>query len=153
MGLPYRMVLRPDLSKDAPADKKLFYPQTRTYHKIGFDRLCREIAATSTASKGDVQISITGLIDSMKTHLSDGDSVQMGDFGTFHAVAGSPGVEKPSDFHTGMFRRARLVFTPGSALRQMLNEMSYEKLSAVPEEPADPPVEGGGEGGGDDVLE
>ena len=62
MSLSYHIVQRPDKHKDAEEGATLYYGQVRVRQTVSFDRLCETIADRSTASKGDVQLVIDGLL-------------------------------------------------------------------------------------------
>lgn len=59
--------------------------------------------------------------------------MQLGELGHFRLNAGSEGVEKPEDFKVSMFRKPRIVFSPGILLRQMCDRIKFEKAGLVPE--------------------
>ncbi len=133
MSLKYHLVLRPDMRKDAPKDKKLYYGQVRVHDYYSFEQLCETIADRSTASKGDVMLVIDGLLFALKTHLEKGETVQLGELGHFRLNAGSEGVEKAEDFKVSMFRKPKIVFSPGILLRQMCDRIKFEKAGLIPE--------------------
>ncbi|MCD8194526.1 MAG: hypothetical protein LUD74_08290 [Tannerellaceae bacterium] len=64
----------------------------------------------------------------MKQHLANGNTVHLGEFGSFRVTAGSGGVEDPEDFHPSMFRKPRIVFTPGTMLRDTPELGSFKKV-------------------------
>ncbi|MEQ3166630.1 hypothetical protein AAA214_26250, partial [Parabacteroides goldsteinii] len=59
-------------------------------------------------------------------------------------VAGSKGSKTLKDFDPMMFKKPRIVFTPGAMLRQLISEASYDRL-----DPFSDPEEKNGEGGSD----
>ena len=105
MSLMYHLVQRPDKSEGAGPDAKLYYGQIRVRQQITFDQLCETIADRSTASKGDVQVVLDGLIHVLNQQLQNGNSVQMGDFGSFRMSCGSKGVITKEEFDTSLFNR------------------------------------------------
>lgn len=134
MALKYHLVQRPDKRKDAPEGSKLYYGQVRAQGMVDFNRLCETIAAHSTASKGDVMLVIDGLLFVLKQSLADGQIVQMGEFGNFRMSAGSVGTEKAEDFATTMFKKGKILFTPGSMLKDLVGKNKFEKLEVVTKE-------------------
>ena len=48
----------------------------------------------------------------MNEALSDGESVHLGEFGSFRMVAGSKGSATVDGFTTALFNRAHIVFYP-----------------------------------------
>lgn len=131
MSLKYHLVQRRDMRKGAAADAKLYYPQIRSGEKISFEKLCEAISGHATASKGDVQIVISSLLYMLKMYLDLGLIVQVGELGNFRMTAGGPGVEDKKDFNVSMFKKGKVIFTPGSLLRDVANKASYEVLPLV----------------------
>ena len=128
MPLKYHLVQRLDKSKEAVAGSKLYYGQVRAQQKLEFKKLCEIISSYSTASRGDVMLVIDGLLYVMRQHLENGEVVQMGDFGNFRMVAGSKGTVNSEDFTTSLFKKGRIVFTPGPMLKEVAAKPKFEKL-------------------------
>ncbi|MGD9771286.1 MAG: HU family DNA-binding protein [Parabacteroides sp.] len=131
MSLKYSIVKRKDMSANAPADARLFYGQTRAANKISFNKLCEAVASHRTASRGDVMLVIDGLIHVMIDRLSEGDVLKLDGFGSFQLIAGSKGSSTAETFNTSLFKRARIVFRPGVLLRELTNNVKYEKLQTT----------------------
>ena len=145
MSLNFHVVERPDMSKDAEKGDKLYYGQIRSLKKVSFQKLCDMIAMRSTAFIGDVMLVVEGLLSVMQERLEEGDIIQMGRLGNFRMVAGSKGSATLKNFDPMLFKKARIVFTPGAMLRQLISEASYDRL-----DPFSDPEEKEGEGGEDD---
>lgn len=139
MALKYHLVRRRDMRKNAAPSATLLYGQVRSERRISFDRLCKDVSKQSTASKGDVLLVINALIDTMQDHLAEGDIVHLGELGTFRITAGSTGAATEEEFNTSLFKKGRIVFTPGSELKLTTREVNFEKIvplkSAGSEEP------------------
>ncbi|MCC8198486.1 MAG: winged helix DNA-binding domain-containing protein [Tannerellaceae bacterium] len=128
MAISYHVVRRPDMRKDAPEGATLFYGQVRAGETVSYTELCELISLISTASKGDVSCVIDGLIQVMKQELLKGSVVHLGEFGKYRMVAGSRGVEEESDFNASLFKKGRIVFTPGTELQETRSKLSFRKL-------------------------
>ena len=124
MSLTYHLVQRPDKSEGALEGSKLYYGQIKIRQQVDFDTLCERIADRSTASKGDVMV----VIDQA------GNSVQMGEFGNFRLSVGSSGVANAEDFNTSLFKKGKIIFTPGSRLRTMSASPKFERIEFKPAE-------------------
>lgn len=127
MPLKYRLVKRKDMSKDAPKGSELFYAQTSISKKVNLNRICERISKYSTASRGDILLVLDGFITVMNESLADGESVHLGDFGSFRMVAGSKGATTEKDFNTSLFNRAHIVFYPGTMLMNLVRNANFEK--------------------------
>ncbi|MFQ6929565.1 MAG: hypothetical protein ACLRS8_20315 [Parabacteroides merdae] len=65
-----------------------------------------------TASRGEIILVLDGLIKVMNEALSDGESVHLGEFGSFRMVAGSKGSATVDGFTTALFNRAHYRLLP-----------------------------------------
>ncbi len=128
MALKYRIVLKRDMSKGAAADAKLFYGQVRSIEKTDFKKLCELVSGYCTAKKGEVELVVDGLINIMKNELESGNIVQMGAFGNFRMLAGSRGSATLRNFDPSMFKKGRIVFTPGAILQTIISKPTFMKL-------------------------
>ena len=93
MPLKYRLVKRKDMSKDAAEGAELYYAQTSISKKVDLNRICSRISKYSTVSRGDILLVLDGLITVMNESLADGESIHLGDFGSFRMVAGRKGFQ------------------------------------------------------------
>ena len=118
MPLIYTLVKRKDMSKDAASGATLYHAQTSITKKLTLNKICTRIENICTASRGEIILVLDGLIKVMNEALSDGESVHLGEFGSFRMVAGSKGSATVDGFTTALFNRAHIVFYPGTMLDQ-----------------------------------
>ena len=140
MPLKFRLVKRRDMSKDAAEGAELYYAQTSITKKVDLNRICSRISKYSTASRGDILLVLDGLLSVMNESHGDGESIHLGDFGSFRMVAGSKGTENEKDFNVSIFNKARIVFSPGTMLNEIRKNAKYEKMDT---ETVTPPTGGG----------
>ncbi len=107
MALKYHVVERRDMRKDAAEGSTLFYGQIRAQEKISFEKLCNAISGHTTASKGDVQVVISGLLYMLKEYLDLGLIVQVGELGNFRLTAGCKGADTKEGFNTFILRKGK----------------------------------------------
>ena len=146
MPIKYRLVLRKDMTKGAAAGSKLYYAVNKSTGTCDFEELCDQIADRSTASRGDVQVVVDGLLYILKQRLQKGETVQLGDLGHFQAVIGSKGTKLESDFNASLIKRPRIVFRPSVTLKSVTGLAKFEKI--VP----DAPAPGGGDSESPDYI-
>lgn len=146
MPIKYRLVLRKDMTKGAAAGSKLYYAVNKSTGTCDFEELCDQIADRSTASRGDVQVVVDGLLYILKQRLQKGETVQLGDLGHFQAVIGSKGTKLESDFNASLIKRPRIVFRPSVTLKSVTGLAKFEKI--VP----DAPAPGGGDSESPDEI-
>jgi predicted histone-like DNA-binding protein len=88
--------------------------------------ITKELALTSSLSRGDVSNVIENLIDVMPKYLLMGKSVNLGEFGTLRLSFSSEGVNDASEFTVSKIHGVKVVFTPGSEFRNVLKNMKFE---------------------------
>ena len=142
MPLIYTLVKRKDMSKDAASGATLYHAQTSITKKLTLNKICTRIENICTASRGEIILVLDGLIKVMNEALSDGESVHLGEFGSFRMVAGSKGSNTVDGFNTALFNRAHIVFYPGTMLINLVNNVSFERY--VPKKDASSESSGGG---------
>ena len=140
MPLIYTLVKRKDMSKDAASGATLYHAQTSITKKLTLNKICTRIENICTASRGEIILVLDGLIKVMNEALSDGESVHLGEFGSFRMVAGSKGTENEKDFKVFLFNKVRIVFSPGTMLNEIRKNAKYEKMDI---ETVTPPTGGG----------
>lgn len=129
MSLIYTLVKRKDMSTGASPDAKLYYGQTSVTKQLKINQICTRIERLCTASRGDILLVLDGLMKVMNDALTEGESVHLGEFGSFRMVAGSRGCINAEDFDTSLFKRPRIVFYPGTMLIGSTKNITFERFT------------------------
>lgn len=66
-------------------------------------------------------------VEAITGFLSDGDIVRLGDLGTFRLSLSSTGQAAPEDVDANSINGTRILFTPGTMLKNMLKNLQFEK--------------------------
>ena len=90
--------------------------------------LGKEIAARSTVSPADTQAVLVALTEVLVENLADGKIVRLGDFGAFQVSVSSEGAETEAKFTPSLIKGSKVVFRPGTDLKEMQNNLKFEKL-------------------------
>jgi len=113
---------------NATTDPKKFYAQAVRSGELTFRKLSKEIAeGSTTVSDTDVLAVLNDLIKILRRHLENGEIVRFGDFGSFQITISSDGVEDEKKFNSSKIKSAKVTFRPGIDLKEMLNNLKYEK--------------------------
>ena len=88
---------------------------------VKIDEIAENISATCTATSADVKAVLDALQAQVINCLRNGQSVRLGDLGSFHARLASAGAVTEEDFSAEHVRGIRVRFTPSSKMRWELS--------------------------------
>jgi predicted histone-like DNA-binding protein len=127
--MPITYVLSQKGNPGDPKAPKKFYAQAKAREELTFRRLSKEIAeGSTTVSDSDVLAVLNDLTKILKRHLSNGEIVRFGDFGSFQVSLTSEGAETAEKFNVSLIKRGKVTFRPGIDLKEMLATLKYEKM-------------------------
>jgi len=106
-----------------------FVPRQVTTGQVSFKKLCTEVGQICGAHRGTVQLVIAGLVDALVNNLDDGKSVQLGEFGIFRPAIRSKASDSVEEATTEKIYRRKVNFTPGRALKDMINKTSITRFA------------------------
>lgn len=118
-----------------PQDKMAapkWYANARVSSNYTFVDLCREVEKMSTVTEGDIMAVISTAISCMVNALRRGESVQLGDLGTFRVGLTSIGADTLEDFTASNITKARVLFSAGKVLRDATNTFQYRRVEVHP---------------------
>lgn len=111
-----------NVAKVVPAFGK-YKGQTRYYakpvptRKISFEEVVVDISEMSSLTTGDVRNAIDRLAYYLRRELSAGNTVQLGQIGTFSIIATSKQVAKQEEVNASIIKRARVYLHMTASLR------------------------------------
>lgn len=131
------------------------------------DEVAGAATLNTTISKGEMKASFEALSEVAPGMLDQGFTIKLGDLGHIALSFGSTGVDNIADFDAAtMIKNPKIIFTPSKKLKEAIKQASYRNVGVVENgftyasvkdyqkfQVSARPGEGGGEGGGDDVLE
>ena len=90
--------------------------------------LCDQVTKVGFVPRGTVKSVLDGLIDSLITYMEIGDSVSLGEFGTFRPSFGCKSQDDEKEVTTDTLKNRKIIFTPGSIFKGMIKSVSIQKL-------------------------
>ena len=123
------------ISRKNPITKEYMYHATGVpVNPIGLDEIAEEISGKCTVTSHDIKAVISALEEVTFKHLRNGNSVRLGDLGSFHARISSSGTLTEEEFSPTHLRGIQVRFMPSSKLRFELSlENPNVKLARVEE--------------------
>lgn len=127
MAIKYKVIERGEPGVVGGGTKK-FYASANVTGEKSLAGLTRDIEKISTVSGADIRAVLYALVDTMTGALSEGQIVRLGELGSLRVSISSEGKEKEKEVTPATIKQARVVFTPGKAIKEMLETVTYEKM-------------------------
>lgn len=127
MAIKFKVIERGQPGVAGGGEKKYYASANVTGEKT-LAGLTRDIEKISTVSGADIRAVVYALVDVMQTSLSEGQVVRLGELGSLRVSISSEGKATEKEVTAASVKSAKVVFTPGKGIRDMLLTLSYEKL-------------------------
>lgn len=127
MAIKYKVIERGEPGVAGGGTKK-FYASANVTGEKSLAGLTRDIEKISTVSGADIRAVLYALVDTMTGSLAEGQVVRLGELGSLRISISSEGKEKEKEVTPATIKQARVVFTPGKAIKEMLETVTYEKM-------------------------
>lgn len=122
-------------AKKNPQTKTLsYYAQIAPVTPLKLDDIVRRIEKTCTVSSADIKAVLDALQHEIVESLRAGNSVRLGDLGSFRATLSSSGVEAPENVSASLIKSVRVRFTPGAKMNEIfgnLKALSFNRVEGV----------------------
>lgn len=113
-----------------------------TIGSVSFSDFCNQVTKVGMAPRGVVKMVLDGAIDVLNMNIVNGLSVSLGDFGTLRPTFGCKSQDEEGKVDTDTLCNRKIVFTPGSLLKETIQTVSIRKFE-LPGSNATPPSGGG----------
>jgi predicted histone-like DNA-binding protein len=123
--MKYKVIQKGNPQK--PDDPKKQYASPVNAGRFTVRDFAKEIAGRSSLTRGDVENVLNNFLDELPTFLKLGLSVKLGDFGTMRLTLSSEGVEEGQPFTASKIKGVKVIFTPGTELKESLKNISFEE--------------------------
>ncbi|MBT0551442.1 HU family DNA-binding protein [Riemerella anatipestifer] len=126
MSIKYKTIQKAQPGVAGGGDKK-FYASPVYQGEKTLEGLTKDIEKISTVSGADIRAVLYALVDVMQTSLSEGRIVRLGELGSMRVSLSSEGKAKEEEVTSAAIKSAKVLFTPGSDLKKMLQTLKFEK--------------------------
>lgn len=106
---------------------KKFYASPVQSGELSLDALTKGIEKTSTVNGADIRAVVYAFVEEIVESLSDGRIVRLGELGSFRVTLSSEGKATADEVSSSSIKRAGVIFTPGSKIKDMLNAAKFTK--------------------------
>jgi len=108
---------------------KKYYAASQARGELTLADLGKRIEQKCTVNGADIRAAIYALLEVMLLEMADGKIIRLGELGSLRVNLSSEGVENEEDVKSSVIRSAKVVFTPGKDLKNMLETLTYEKIA------------------------
>lgn len=130
MALEFRKVKRKILNGPEEGQEK-YYAVAKSSGTTSLEEMCELIGARSTVSSADVKATLDSLNWVMARELKAGHVVQLGELGNFRLSLSSEGVEEEAKLTAEQIKKARIIFSPGAALRDARRKVTFTPVRVI----------------------
>ncbi len=113
--------------QDSSAPKK-WYASPVNQGRVSKYQISKEIAGRSSLTRGDISNVIDNLIDELPKYLKAGNSIKLGDFGTFRLSISGTGSDTEESYTVANIKGVKVIFTPGKMLKEELENIHFERV-------------------------
>lgn len=129
MAVKYKVVAKGEPGVKGGGKKK-YYAANVNQDVQDINKITEEVERASTVNGADIRAVLYSAVEAINGFLADGDIVRLGDLGSFRLSLSSTGEAKPEEVTVSNINGARIIFTPGSMLKNLLATLKFEKEKA-----------------------
>ncbi len=125
MTVPYTVV-----TKQKPGDPDApirYHPRVKSRGRTTLRQVAERIAAISTVSTVDTVAVLEAFLQVIPQELAEGNTVRLGDFGSFSLRTKSEGADTPEEVGAHNIKKVQTTFRPGLLFKDVLNAITFEK--------------------------
>lgn len=127
MPLFYNKVQRVNpLKKDEPHK---WYPVLKSLGLVGEKEVARQIADETTLNPKEAEMALAQLEKVLISLLLNGNTVRIGDWGTFQLTLNAEGAEKAEDVTPAKIKKVNIRFQAGKTLKEAIDKATFRQAS------------------------
>ncbi|PTX61029.1 putative histone-like DNA-binding protein [Kordia periserrulae] len=126
MAIKYKVTERGTPGVSGGGSKK-YYASATARQKIDLKQLSERLAAISTVSEIDTIAVLQGLVHLLPEYLCKGNSVSLGDFGTFSVHIRSEGKDTPEAVNAYSITDVKVSFRPSVEFKNRMKTVKFTK--------------------------
>ena len=104
---------------------KKWFPILKTVSQVKEKAVAREISDETTLNPKEAEMALSQLEKVLIRNLLASNSVQLGDWGSFHLTCNGAGCDTQSEVNAGKISKLNIRFSPGKALTEALKNAKF----------------------------
>ena len=118
-------VIKRNYPRDLNAQPK-FHASIKRNQNVGLDHMVDELRKISSINKGDTVSTLINLIDLVPKELARGNTVTLGNLGTFWLSVSSQGFDNAEDVSPKAINKVKVHFKASNQLKDLMSNLTYE---------------------------
>ena len=110
------------MNKTAP---KKWYVTLKTVTQMKEAEVAKQISEETTLNRKEAEMSLSQLEKVLIANLLASNSVQLGDWGSFHLTCNSEGMDTKDELTASSVKGLNIRFKPGKALKEALQKATF----------------------------
>ena len=107
------------------------YGSAQMSEKLSFDQFCKHIADhNSPFSKGTIKGILTDAVACLREQLLAGNSVNLGDLGSFRNELSCNPAKTTDDFNASYIKAVNVCWTPGKEFKNLRDEAEFQLVAS-----------------------
>lgn len=129
-----------------PESPAKYYARAQARGVMTTEEIATRIQRECTVTRPDVVAVLTALEEVVSDGLKSGEIIRLGSLGSLQVSLSGEGSATEEAFTTGLIKRKRILFRPGSVLQSALKTLAFERVDPLTQA-------SGGSGASDDEEE
>jgi len=109
-------------NRTAPAKS---YATVKTVSQLSESAVARQIADETTLNRKEAEMALAQFEKVLINNLMQGNSVQLGDWGSFHITCNSDSADTKEALTANAVKGLNIRFTPGKAIKEALKKANF----------------------------
>ena len=118
-------VIKRNYPRDLNAQPK-FHASIKRNQNVGLDHMVDELRKIYSINKGDAVSTLINLIDLVPKELARGNTVTLGNLGTFWLSVSSQGFDNAEDVSPKAINKVKVHFKASNQLKDLMSNLTYE---------------------------
>ena len=128
--MPVQFTVNPKKDPRDQTSEPKYYASAKSSGRADTHNIAKSINSMSTVSSVDTAAVLEAFLTVVPEKLSEGNIVELGDFGSFRISVSSEGESLAEKVTARSITDTRVIFTPGKRFKQVLGMVEFEKVSA-----------------------
>lgn len=114
-----------------PNDPGKWYPVLRSVGTVSEKQVARDIADETTLNPKEAEMAVYQLLKILIRELKNGNTVQLGDWGSFYLTLNTEGVETEEEVSANQVKRVNVRFRAGKELTDAVNSAEFKPAETM----------------------